>query len=373
MNQRYFACLLLAFSLSQICPVSAWAAKPWELLIPFKRVEADQQKDYQLTENQGPWMILAATFAGPGAEKQARQLVHELRREFNIEAFIHEESYDFSKPVVGLGLNRYGGPKMMRYANAGTFDELAVLVGNFQSVNDPAMEKMLDKVKYARPDCLDVNKNKSTTQRFIGLREIQRRLSPNEDRREQGPMRNAFVTRNPLLPQEFFVPGGLDPLVERMNQEVEHSLLDNEGRYTVRVATFRGASTMKLEEIERHGKGLPSKLEEAAMKAHELTVALRKKGVAAYEFHDRYESIVTIGSFASMGRQLPDGKTELDPRIYQIMQKYGAEQKQLPGQSTLGLVPRDLNGIPFDVQPLPIEVPQRSIAAAYASGNRLFE
>ncbi len=373
MNQHCFVCLLLALGLSQLLPETVSAAKPWERLIPFKRVEADKEKDYQLTENHGPWMILAATFAGPGAEQQARQLVYELRREFNVEAFIHEESYDFSKPVVGLGLNRYGGPKVMRYANAGKFDELAVLIGNFQSVNDPAVEKMLEKIKYARPDCLDINKNKSTTQRFIGLRELQRRLSPDEDRREQGPMRNAFVTRNPLLPQEFFVPQGVDPLVERMNEEVEYSLLDNKGRYTVRVATFRGASTMKLEEIERHGKGLPSKLEEAAMKAHELTVALRKQRVEAYEFHDRHESIVTVGSFDSIGRQLPDGKTELDPRIYQLMQRYGAEQKQLPGQSSLGLVPRDLNGIAFDVQPLPIEVPQPSIAAAYASGNRLFE
>ncbi|MCH5375638.1 MAG: hypothetical protein JJ992_16830 [Planctomycetes bacterium] len=373
MNQRCFACLLLALGLSQSLATIAQAAKPWELLIPFKRVEADREKDYQLTDDNGPWMILAATFAGPGAEKQARQLVYELRKGFNVEAYIHEESYDFTKPVVGLGRNRYGGPKVMRYANAAKFDELAVLVGNFQGVNDPAIEKMLEKIKYAHPDCLDISKNNSTTQRFIGLRELQRRLSPDRDRQEQGPMRNAFVTRNPLLPQEYFVPQGIDPLVERMNREVEHSLLDNPGRYTVRVASFRGASTMKLEEIEHQGKRLPSKLEDAAMKAHELTAALRKKGVEAYEFHDRYESVVTVGSFDSVGRELPDGKLDLDPRIFQVMKQYEAERKQLPGQTSIGLVPRELNGIAFDVQPMPIEVPQRSIAAAYASGNRLYE
>ena len=44
-----------------------------------------------------------------------------------------------------------------------------------------------------------------------------------------------------------------------------------------------------------------SKLEEAAYNAHLLVVALRKQGVEAYEFHDRHESLVTIGSFDSVG------------------------------------------------------------------------
>jgi hypothetical protein len=373
MNQRCFLCLLLAMALTHAFPATAPAAKPWEMLIPFKRVDAAKDKEYRLTENQGPWMILAASFAGPGAEQQAKQLVYELRRDLNIEAFIHEESYDFTKPVQGLGLNRYGGPKMMRHANPAKFAELAVLAGNFSSVNDPAIEKMLDKVKHARPDCLDINRNTSTTQRFIGLRELQKRFSPDTERREQGPMRNAFVTRNPLLPQEYFVPDGLDPLVERMNRDLNYSLLNNKGRYTVRVASFRGSSTMKLDEIDRQGRGLPSKLEEAGVKAHDMTQALRKQGVEAYEFHDRYESIVTIGSFDALGRDLPDGKTELDPRIVDIMKKYGAQQQQLPGQASVGLVPRDLKGIPFDVQPLPVEVPKRSVAAAYAPSNRLFQ
>jgi hypothetical protein len=373
MNKRCYLCLLLAVVLSQGVAGTAWAVKPWEMLIPFKRVDAAKDKEYRLTEEHGPWMILAASFAGPGAEQQARQLVFEIRRDLNVEAYIHQETYDFTQPVQGLGLNRYGGPKRMRYANSARFDELAVLVGNYSDVNDPAAGRMLDRIKHARPDCLDIDKNESTTQRFIGLRDLHRRLSPNTDRREQGPMRSAFVTRNPLLPQEFFVPDGIDPLVERINRDLPHSLLKNKGRYTVRVATFRGSSTMKLDEIRRQGQGLPSKLEEAEMNAHNMVKALRKQGVEAYEFHDRYESIVTIGSFASMGRDLPDGQLELDPRIIDIMNQYGAQQRQLPGQAQVGLVPRELRGIPFDIQPMPIEVPQPSIATAYAPSNRLFQ
>ena len=373
MNKRCFLCLLVAAVLSQTFVGTAWAVRPWEMLLPFKRVDADKEKQYLLTEDHGPWMILAASFAGPGAERQATQLAYELRRDLNVEAYIHRESYDFSEPVQGLGLNRYGGPKKMRHANAAKFEELAVLVGNYPHVNDPAVGKMLDRIKHARPECLDIEKNEETTQRFVGLRELHRRLSPSNQRREQGPMRSAFVTRNPLLPREFFVPDGLDPLVERMNRDLPHSLLKNRGRYTVRVASFRGASTMKLDEIRRQGPGLPSKLEEAEMNAHRMVKALRKQGVEAYEFHDRYESIVTIGSFASLGKDLPDGRLELDPRIIAIMQKYGAQQQPLPGQASVGLAPRELQGIPFDIQPMPIEVPQQSIAAAYAPSNRLFQ
>ena len=301
----------------------------------------------------------------PGAEKQAQALVLELRKKYNVEAYLHRQSYDFTEPVVGLGLNPYGGPKMMRYANAAKFDEIAVLVGNFETVSDPKLEKLLGEIKHTRPDCLDLSKNKSTTQRFVGLRELQRRLTPDPDKKQKGPMGSAFVTRNPLLPQEYFAPKGLDPLVEQMNREVEYGLLKNPGTYSVRVATFRGSSTMKASEADK----LPSKLEEAAVKAHELTLLLRKKGIEAYEFHDRYESIVTIGSFDSVGTEQPNGKTELNPAVHRLMEQYGPKQQPLPGQAAVGLVPRALNGINFDVQPVPVQVPRTSIAASFTSSG----
>lgn len=351
----------------------ARAAKPWELLIPFRRVEADPEKDYSLGEEHGPWMILASTFAGPGAEEQARELVLELRERYNLPAFTHEQTYDFTEKLNGLGLSRYGGPKKMRYANSGKFDEIAVLVGHFESVDDPKIEKVLDKVRHATPESLSYSGQKTTTQRFIGLREIQRKLSGDTSKRKRGPMGNAFATRNPLLADTYFNPGGVDALVEEMNDDVEFCLLDNPGKYTVRVATFRGASTMNLDVIKRNGKGMASKLEEAANNAHELTVALRKQRIEAYEFHDRYESIVTIGSFDSIGSKQANGRIELAPAIHAIMQRYGAKQQGLPGQAALGLSPTTLNGIPFDVQPMPVEVPRKSVAAAYANSNRLFE
>ena len=116
---------------------------------------------------------------------------------------------------------------------------------------------------------------------------------------------------------------------------------------------------------------LARKLEDAEVKAHELTKLLRKKGVEAYEFHDRYESIVTIGSFDSIGAKQPDGSIELDPAVHRLMKEYGPAKETLPGQAGLGLIPRSLNGISFDIQPVPVQVPRTSIAAAYTPGNRL--
>jgi hypothetical protein len=120
--------------------------------------------------------------------------------------------------------------------------------------------------------------------------------------------------------------------------------------------------------------GLPSrgevnKLEEAADHAHRLTEALRKRGVEAYEFHDRFESVVTVGNFESPGTPLPDGRIDLRPEIYKIMQTYGAERSDLPQQGE-ALKPRTLEGIRFDIQPMPVKVPRRSLASTYAAGNR---
>jgi hypothetical protein len=372
MKYGYFVMPMLFSALAALAPMSLPAA-PWDLLIPFRRVDADPNKQYVLTEDHGPWMILASSFAGEGAEKQARDLVLELRQQYNLHAFVHKQTYDFTEPVRGLGLDRYGHAKKMRFATAAKFDEIAVLVGHFDSVEDPKIEKTLSKIRFATPATLSVSRTKGSTQRFIGLREWQRRLSSDEDKRKRGPMGNAFVTRNPLLPESYFRPGGIDPLVIAMNRDLEFSLLNNPGRYSVRIATFRGASTMNLDIIKRDGKGLPSKLEEAALRAHELTLALRRQRVEAYEFHDRHESIVTIGSFDELGQHRADGKTDLDPGIVAIMKRYSPRQERLPGQPDTGLMPVTINGIPCDIQPIPVEVPRKSIAAAYAAGNRLYD
>jgi hypothetical protein len=358
----------------------ATATPPWKKLVPFRSVEADSTKMYWLTEDEGPWMIMATSFAGPGAEEQAHTLVLELRKQHKLNAFMHKQTFDYTQPVQGRGVNRYGAPKLMKYQAATKFDEIAVLVGNYASYDAPGLEEDLERVKAIKPECLDISNDdskKKTTQRFIGLRELQRLVHSDPKVRESGPMRRAFVARNPLLPKEYFVSNGLDPFVVEMNRNVEHSLLDNPGQYTVRVASFQGESSFQGEEqradSKRGGHSLvphsaPNKLEIAADNAHRLTLALRKRGVDAYEFHDRFESIVTVGSFNSVGKELPDGRLDLAPEVYKIMQSYGAEKVALR-QNGQGMKPRTLDGIPFDLQPLPVKVPREGLASNYTAGN----
>jgi hypothetical protein len=347
---------------------SALAAPPWSALLPFKRVEADPAKTYTLEEENGPWLILAASFQGEGAEQHAKELVLELRERYKLNAYAHRQVYDFTKPVRGLTINKYGEWAKMRYANKSKFEAIAVLVGDFPSVDDADLERTLEKVKFARPTCLDLEQRDWTAQRFAALRAWYRQVNRDSSKHNKGPMGNAFVTRNPLLPESYFAPDGVDDFVLSLNRGVKYGLLENPGKFTVRVATFRGNDTInqrEIAELQANGR-VTNKLEIAADNAHRLTVALREKGVEAYEFHDRHESVVTVGSFETEGTSLPNGAIDINPAILQIMKKYGASREPIPGQQLLGLRPRTMAGVPFDIQPLPMKVPRRSLAMDYA-------
>lgn len=336
-------------------------------LLPFKRVEADPKKDYALTDDHGPWMILATSFAGEGAESQAKQLVLELRRDYKLPAYVHKQHYDFTKPVDGIGVDKYGEVRKMKHLHGRDDDEIAVLVGNYASLDDANLQKALQTLKYAQPKCLDLKSKKGKTAQQHGLlRDFYRFASNDQSAKAKGPMGSAFATLNPLLPEDESDQTTLDPLVVQMNKDVKFGLLKNRSKYSVKVATFGGVNTWKKDEIESLERGATGKLEEAAFKANKLTESLRAQGVEAWEFHDLHESIVCIGGFDSVGQPREDGKIEINPAIFQIIKKYGAEQKTIPGQPTLGLQPKSLGGIRFDVQPIPVEVPKVSLAARYS-------
>ena len=50
-------------------------------MVVFKQLEARPDEMYPITDENGPWMIMAATFSGDEAEDQARELIYELRKE----------------------------------------------------------------------------------------------------------------------------------------------------------------------------------------------------------------------------------------------------------------------------------------------------
>ncbi len=342
--------------------------RPWDAIVPFKKVDADPKSMYPIAQSNGPWMIMATTFRGDKAGEQAQQLVYELRSKYHLPAYTYEKTFDFTKPVQGRGVNPDGSPKLMHYFGDGaTIREIAVLVGDYETVDDAGAQKVLKQLKYLEPDCLKSEQAKDT-QSLGAFRQMFKAASANK---EKGPMAHALIATNPLLPKEYFAAKGVDKFVLEMNKGVAHSLLDCKGCYSVKVATFTGAVLIdqsKISEVEKGKKTLESRLADAAEKAHTLTEALRKKGYEAYEFHDRETSIVCIGSFDSVGYPRADGKTEINPDIHKIMEVFGADQKPLANGETLK--PKHLAGIPLDIQPIPVEVPRRSISADYQRSMR---
>jgi hypothetical protein len=350
-------------------PSEAQAA-PWEKLLTFNQVEADPNKDYRLTEQNGPWTILACSFSGPEARRQAHELVIEIRKRYKLPAYLYEKQFEFGEDVAGRGVDRYGGQVRMRYRRGSEISEIAVMVGDYQNVDDPDAQATLERLKYYRPDCLAVDRSKPTAQNLAGLRTIQRMiLAPGNDKKKKGPMSKAFLTTNPLLPKEYFAPKGIDEFVVRMNEGRKHSLLQCPGKYTVQVAHFTGQVVMDQGEIRAVNEGrrqLQGRLAEAAEKAERLTEALRMKGYEAYVFHDRYASVVTVGSFDSVGTHRADGRIEINPKIHAIMKTFGVDQKSALGNPHNMLKQKELAGIRFDPQPLPVEVPRQSISSDYA-------
>jgi hypothetical protein len=372
------AALALMVAIALFGPVlAAEAAPPWSTLISFSRVDADPAKTYTLGENNGPWMIMASTFSGEGAQKQAQDLVYELRKRYKFEAYSHKVKFALGD-TGARRIDRYGNPVKGHYRQGSEIEEYAVLVGNYKAVDDPDAQATLQKVKLAQPQCLDFSETKPTAQSLAGWRVfLQEKIIGDK---KKGPMNYAFISTNPLLPKEYFSSSGVDELVVSMNKDVPHSLLDCQGKFSVLVATFKGKSSIKQDEIKdfESGKDFQSDLAMAAQKAHVLTESLRIKGYEAYEFHDRYSSIVTVGSFESVGTPREDGKIEINPKVHAVMETFRAQPVSVAGGAMqpqkMGPFPTEgLGELFFDIQPMPVEIPRRSLAAVHNQKAHLLQ
>jgi hypothetical protein len=357
---------------------AAVAASPWGDLISTKSVKADPDQSYPVTEANGPWMIMVCSFSGDGAEKQAKELVYELRKRYKLAAYAYKAQFDLGQaPGRTVPRERYEWRyQKFKDKRKAEIDEIGVLAGNYPSADDAGAQETLAKLKYARPQCLELKEGQPTHQTLTGWRLAQQRVYEiiGSEKKKLGPMRHAFVTPNPLLPPDHFTRRGIDDVVLALNKGVPYSLLDCPGKFTVQVATFKGTVIIKQDEIKaiEDGKPMESELAVAAQKADKLTRALRMNGYEAYQFHDRYVSIVTVGSFDSVGTPRPDGKTEIDPTVHKVMQVFGAGganpelQNALKAQGldkqTLASPVKNFVGIPFDIQPIPVLAPKRPIS-----------
>jgi hypothetical protein len=343
-------------------------AGPPSVLSIFSRrtVEADANADYTLSEEHGPWLILAASFGGEEGKQRARALVQELRGSYNLPAYVYHERFDFRRPAD----QDRGSHRQVRYANPHEYAAYAVLVGEFDSVNHPHMKKTLETIKTARPRVLETADRENEAGPVGPIRALQNRIWRAKETQPRGPMYNAFVTRNPILPDDFYSAPEVDSFVRQLNDGIEHSLLSCPGKYTVVVRTFEGNSAMVVGGNEDSFQPSGERLDRAAEDANRMCLALRKKGVEAYQFHDRFSSIVTIGSFENLGRQLPDGRFEYDGAIRQVMQTYNAGNKVTQTSNGPALIAEHVALIPFDLSPHPIAVPRAEKRSFYLGGLR---
>ena len=401
----YLAIIMIALTAMALtaAPI-AEAAPPWAKLVTFKRIEAKADASYPVDQEHGPWLILATTFRGPEAQRDAQHLVYELRKDYKLNAYTHEKSYDYSKSFVGRGVDKFGNPQRMRNSSNERFDEVAVLIGDFVTIDDPKAEKTLERIKTMHPQVLDPNGEKETSQSFAAIRQLHNKVWGSDNAgKPRGPMRMAFVIPNPKLPKDYFKPKGVDKFVEKLNSDRPHSLLKCDKAYTVRVATFDGGTSTRLHNSKQaKGPALPtSRLDKAAGSADQLAGKLRQAGVEAYVFHDRKQSIVTVGSFDSHGAQrMKDGTMRFNPAVQTVINNFSALR---PGHSPVqqagftqaggnalwkdrvydaevadtipgmrGTRYRTFDGTPLDIQPTVIDIPKRSIASDYAVLPKLF-
>ena len=313
---------------------SAMAQGPIDFLRNIgKSVEADPQKEYKLTEMEGPYLIFAVAFSGPTARQDANALVLELRKTKKWNAFVYEKNFvaDLNKDF-NQAKNPYTG-RTARYKNSSNETEFAVLIGNFSSLEDKQMEKTLAEVRKFSVESL---KGKGITNPFS--------------------MAFAFSLANPMLPPEN-QRGVVDPYIASINEKRQYSLLKNPHRYTVQIATFTGqtiweGSASALDKLSSANSSKMTELEKGEKAAIKLCKVLRERGVEAYEFHDRYSSIVTVGGFDQPLRQMPNGTTVPDQQVQQIIEQYQARVDR--GSPKIVVI----DGIECDPRPVIVEVPR---------------
>ena len=340
-------------------------------------------ENFELTQNAGPWLIMCASFAGEDGDTQARVLAEELTRKHRLKCYVHRQTFDFTQTYTGLDYDKEqivdaNGQitvqrRKMKAAHGTKFDEIAVLVGDFPSVEDGRAQQTLEQIKRLQPAALgELQAGETSSQRMRVWREAAKMMNGNSELKDKGPMRMAFMIPNPLLPEEFFAAQKVDKLVLKINRDAEHSLLDCPGVYSVKVASFRGDITFDLNQIKKWeslqknplkgGGNSGSKIMEAAERAHVMADELRKLGVEAYEFHDRHESYVCVGSFEWASSKDGDGNITQNPDIVKTIQMFKGDIENLPNQPN-AMVPKSLPklqkmGIAFDVQPVPVLVPK---------------
>jgi len=299
-------------------------------------IDADPSKDYVITPEAGPWMICAASYTGPEAASKAHDLVLDLRRHYNLPAYVFNRSDKERREQQAEWeqMKKKYGPDF-KYRTTRIQDQYAVLVGGYKDMN--AAHKAL----------VDIKKLKPTDTRLMNVLFAGAAPAPEQAKDKKGdaaasyvsPLMDAFVVRNPTVPQDRKPDKNNDPFLKTLNSDEEYSLLKCKEPWTLAVAAFQGTSVIQTQSTSSgflgklFGSG-SDRLAASALNAHNLAEVLRKSGFDAYVLHTRNSSVVTIGGYPRSD----------DPRMKEVQQ---AMASRLRFTGKVEMLP----------QPMPMEVP----------------
>jgi hypothetical protein len=306
------------------------------------RVEADPNKEYAITPEAGPWMILATTYVGPQAHELARQMVLEIRSRFDLPAYLmdrgdeerrkqHQELEEFRKQFPD-----YTGP--IRHTRIQ--EQCGVLIGGYKDMDTAS--RALKEVKKLPPP---------SSEKLMPILTVAKPVQDGNAEHKGvlegayvNPFRNSFVVPNPTVPLEHKANNKNDPFLKKLNAHESFSLLRCKKNWTMIVATYEGMHTIQPAEATNKvlgifdnlwGNNRGERLEASGQNAHNLAEALRKLGFEAYVLHTRWGSLVTVG-----GYDRPD-----DPHLQEV-------ERALASNVRLG------QQVQILAQPIPMEVPR---------------
>lgn len=345
MRTKLSLLVLLVIMVSLAAPVENCSARR------TSRIEAVKGKKYRLSKQHGPWMIMVASFTQPSPERRgqglspeeaADTLVFELRKK-GIPAYTFRQESVIERVDTHDRYER----KTHRVYTA-QHGMISVLAGNYYDIDKENKHGKLAQhtLKYT----------KKLHPRFLRDRRngARYRITPGRS----GPLAGAFLTINPLLSPEEARKRKHDPLLLKLNAGMDHSLLDNPGKYSLIVASFYGNSVTQVS-ARRFAAAqkkftVSNALDVGMFSAWELVNALRNarsygydQDFEAYVYHDRHRSVVTIGAFNSPS----------DPLIGALAKMFSAKVKPSPGTGKNALM-AEIFTIPR--RPLPNTLAQKS-------------
>lgn len=298
-------------------------------------------KDIEITDKQGPWVIYAMSYTGPEAPKLAREFALELRSNPKLKLNAYVYNYGTAEKLKAYQkvqeLRQKQADALRQAGVQGQIMSLPIRIEKIEEStgvlidgNFKTREAALAVLKELRKVKLDEDFEKR-----VKL-DVKMVLVEQQDKAAKGgaslarteamfinPFRTAFPARNPALPNEADKAPAFDPeevkLMRKLNDKEKYSLFQVKKAFTLVIKTFNTQQVVVKNQQEadgfldrfRKGKTLKDGQWEdtAGVYAHNLCEGFRNSGLAeTYVLHAKYSSFVTVGSYDSVE----------DPRMTQM-------------------------------------------------------